>query len=143
MSRLSEERADTMTTRRQASPAQFVHDFFTDLTEQVVFAEADTAGAMAKFYTPDIVQISDGIRLDWDKLLAHMRPARKTLTGGRFSVEVHEAIASGDTIATRFTLRVTSGKGRRIDTEVFMFASFTPDGRMRQARQLTRSLPDD
>ncbi|MCP2329585.1 hypothetical protein HDA40_008092 [Hamadaea flava] len=129
-----------MTAHVTDSPERFVADFFTGLTEQVVLADTDTAEAMARFFAPDIVQISDGIHLDWDKLLAHMRPARKTLTGGRFSVEVHEAVASGDTVATRFTLRVVSGKGRRIDTEVFMFASFTPDGRMTRSRQLTRAL---
>ncbi|MEV6963950.1 nuclear transport factor 2 family protein [Hamadaea sp. NPDC051192] len=129
-----------MTAHVTDSPERFVADFFTGLTEQVVLADTDTAEAMARFYTPGIVQISDGIHLDWDKLLAHMRPARKTLTGGRFSVEVHEAVASGDTVAARLTLRVVSGKGRRIDTEVFMFASFTPDGRMTQSRQLTRAL---
>jgi hypothetical protein len=116
----------------------FIGDFFTQFAEQVVRGEEDPSLAMDRFYTPDIVQVSDGIRLDRDRLLAHIRPARKNLRS--FSIEVFEAIASGDRLAARFAFRAELRKGT-ISTEVCLFAELAPDGRIRRTHQLTRSLP--
>ncbi|GAA3469165.1 nuclear transport factor 2 family protein [Nonomuraea roseola] len=48
---------------------------------------------MDRYYTPDMIQIADGIRIDRDRLIAHIRPVRKNLT--HYRLEVHEALASG------------------------------------------------
>jgi hypothetical protein len=115
---------------------KFIGDFFTQFTEQVVRGE-DAAQAMDRFYTRDIVQISDGIRLDRERLLAHIRPVRKNLRS--FRVEVFEAIVSGDRIAARFAIHAELRKGG-VSNEVVMFAELAPDGRIRRTHQLTRSL---
>jgi hypothetical protein len=93
---------------------------------------------IARHFTPDIVQISDGTRLEHDRLLAHLRPVRKNVVGWRF--EVHEAIADGNRIAARFTIHARTRKGGATATEVHLLGEFTDDGRMRRAHQLTRAL---
>ncbi|MDV5143406.1 nuclear transport factor 2 family protein [Streptomyces sp. SBC-4] len=93
---------------------------------------------MSRFYTRDVVQVSDGVPLDWDRLLAHLRPVRKNLRSFRF--EVHEAYADGGRIATRFTIHARMRKAGAVSTRVHMFAEFTPDGLLRRAEQLTRSV---
>ncbi|MFD8101109.1 nuclear transport factor 2 family protein [Nocardia fluminea] len=78
----------------------------------------------------------DSIRLDRDRLIAHLRPVRKNLRDYRF--EIHEVIADGDRIAARMTIHATMRKTGPLTTELFLFGEFTPDGRLRRAEQLTR-----
>lgn len=120
------------------TPEQFVEDFFTGFTEGVVAGTENPAELMARYYTPDVVQTADGVRLDWDRLLAHLRPVRRNLTAFRF--EVHEALADGDRIAARFTIHARMRKSGPVTTRVHMFAEFTPEGLMRRSEQLTRGL---
>ncbi|MGY5123571.1 nuclear transport factor 2 family protein [Streptomyces nigrescens] len=82
--------------------------------------------------------VADGVALDWDRLVAHLRPVRKNLREFRF--EVHEACADGDRIATRFTIHARMRKGGPVSLQVHMFAEFTPDGLLRRAEQLTRAV---
>jgi hypothetical protein len=121
-------------------PERFIADFFTSLTESTVRGDPPQS-VMEHHFTADIVQIIDGIRLDHDRLLAHLRPVRKNVTGWRF--EVHEAVADGGRIAARLTIHAQTRKGGATATEVHLFGEFTEDGRMRRAHQLTRALPAD
>ncbi|WP_329112216.1 nuclear transport factor 2 family protein [Streptomyces sp. NBC_01353] len=118
-------------------PEQFIADFFTTFTDAVVHGSEDVSELMARYYTRDVVQVADGVRLDWDRLLAHLRPVRKNLREFRF--EVHEAFVDGGRIAARFTIHAQMRKGGPVSTRVHMFAEFTPDGLLRRAEQLTRS----
>ncbi len=123
---------------KSKTPEQFVADFFTSFTESVVRGEEDPAELMARYYTPDIVQTADGVPLDWDRLLAHLRPVRRNLTGFRF--EVHEALADRNRIAARFTIHARMRKSGPVSTQVHMFGEFTPEGLLRRAHQLTRTF---
>jgi hypothetical protein len=128
-----------MNPLKDTTPEQFITDFFTSFTEEVVLGDEDPGPSMDRYYTPDIVQVSDGIRLDRAKLIAHIRPARKNLTSFRY--EVHEALVSGDRIAARFTIHAQLRKGKVIATDVHLFGELTPDGRLRRTNQITRTLP--
>ncbi|WP_342772741.1 nuclear transport factor 2 family protein [Nocardia tenerifensis] len=86
------------------------------------------------------MQIADGHRMDRDKLIAHTRPVRKNRPSSR--IDVHEAIADNNRIAARYTLHVTQ-RGRELAIEVCFFGQFTPDGRMRRANMLTRTVAAD
>ncbi|MET8685281.1 nuclear transport factor 2 family protein [Streptomyces sp. NPDC004732] len=124
----------------QSTPAQFVTDFLTAFHDEVVRGDHDPAPAMARFYTPDIVMVSDGVRLEWDKLLAHIRPVRKNLAAddeARF--EVHEALADGNRIAARLTIHAAMRK-RRVSTDVLTFYTFAPDGRLHRSHGFTRPV---
>ncbi|WP_030670253.1 nuclear transport factor 2 family protein [Streptomyces sp. NRRL B-1347] len=119
------------------TPERFIADFFTSLTESTVRGDAPES-VMDRHYTPDVVQISDGVRIDRDRLLAHLRPVRKNVVGWRF--DVHEAVADGGRVAARLTIHARTRKGGASVTEVHLFGEFTEDGRMRRSHQLTRSL---
>lgn len=121
-------------------PRQFIADFFTSFTNELIHTDEDAALIVDRYHTPDIVQIADGHRLDRDKLIAHTRPVRKNRPSARF--EVHDALVSGDRIAARYTLHAQI-RSKTIATEVHFFGQFTGDGRMRQAHLLTRDLPGE
>ncbi|WP_188196535.1 nuclear transport factor 2 family protein [Nonomuraea sp. SYSU D8015] len=119
-------------------PHRFIADFFTSFTDELLRSDEDAALIVDRYHTVDIVQVADGHRIDRDKLIAHTRPVRKNRPSSR--IEVHEAVADGDTIAARYTLHV-SQRGKAFGIEVYFFGRFAPDGRMRQAHLLTRSVP--
>ncbi|NKY89568.1 nuclear transport factor 2 family protein [Nocardia veterana] len=128
-----------MLTFAGTDPALFIADFFTTFTERLL-DDDDAAAIVDLFHTPDIVQIADGHRMDRDKLIAHTRPVRKNRPGSR--IEVHEAMADGDRLAARYTLHVRQ-RGTDLAIEVCFFGQFTPEGRMRRAHMLTRSVTTD
>ncbi|MFD5557487.1 nuclear transport factor 2 family protein [Streptomyces sp. NPDC127068] len=127
---------DILTT----APERFLADFFASLTEAVLTGDGGPEEPVDRHFTPDIVQLSDGIRLDRDRLVAHLRPVRKNAVACHY--EIHEAIADGPRVAARFTVHARMRKGRLLSTEVHFFGDFAADGRMRRAHQLTRALPD-
>ncbi|MFF0477622.1 nuclear transport factor 2 family protein [Streptomyces sp. NPDC004284] len=121
------------------TPEQFVADFFTSYVQDVVHSGDDPGPLADRYYAPDIVQISDGMELDREGLLAHARTLRKNLLDCRF--EVHEALAAEGRIAARFTIHARMRKGPAVAREVHMFGELTPEGRLRRVTQLSRTLP--
>ncbi|WP_404816224.1 nuclear transport factor 2 family protein [Streptomyces thermolineatus] len=119
-------------------PKQFIADFFTSFTEELLESDEDPALIVDRYHTPDVVQIADGHRMDRDKLVAHTRPVRKNRPSSR--MEVHEAIVDGDRIAARYTMHVRQ-RSKDLAIEVCFFGRFAPDGRMRRAHMLTRTVP--
>ncbi|MBF6179022.1 nuclear transport factor 2 family protein [Nocardia otitidiscaviarum] len=119
-----------------SDPAQFIRDFFTSFTDAAM-SDGDPAEVVDRFHSREIVQVADGLRIDRDRLIAHLRPIRKTLAEYRF--DVHEAMADGGRIAARMTIHARRRNGDEITTDVHFFGEFTPDGRMRRAHQLTRT----
>ncbi|WP_117210230.1 nuclear transport factor 2 family protein [Allorhizocola rhizosphaerae] len=116
-------------------PKQFIADFFTSFTADLLRGDDDPALIVDRYHTADIIQVADGHRIDRDKLIAHTRPVRKNRPSSR--IEVHDAIADGDRVAARYTLHVQQ-RGKEFAIEVCFFGQFTDDGRMRQAHMLTR-----
>ncbi|WP_425826934.1 nuclear transport factor 2 family protein [Streptomyces fractus] len=121
-------------------PGQFIADFYTSLTEELLQSDEDAAVIIDRYHTPDVIEIADGHRMDRDKLIAHCRPVRKNRPTLR--MEVHEAIVDGDRLAARYTM-CSSQRGKDLATEVYFFGRFTSDGRMRQAHMTTRTLRGD
>jgi hypothetical protein len=119
---------------------QFMAEFFTSFTREIVADGGDPGPVVDRYYTPDAVQTADGIRIDRDRLVAHVRPVRKNLS--EFAFEVHEALRDGERIAARFTVHATDRRGRRTATDVHLFGELAPDGRIRRTHQLTRPLKD-
>ncbi|GGS15732.1 nuclear transport factor 2 family protein [Streptomyces parvus] len=119
------------------TPEQFIQGFFESLTARTVRGD-DPESVMGRHYTADVVQVSDGVRLDRDRLLAHLRPVRRNVTSWRF--DVREAVADGGRIAARLTVHARTRKGGETTIDVHLFAEFTDDGRMHRSHQLTRVL---
>ncbi|MEU4639607.1 nuclear transport factor 2 family protein [Micromonospora sp. NPDC023814] len=129
-----------MRPRHDTDPEQFIADFFTSFTADLLGSDEDAGLIVDRYHTPDIVQVADGHRMDRDKLVAHTRPVRRKRPDSR--IEVHEALAHGDRVAARYTLHVDNPK-RPLAMEVHFFGQFTPDGRMRRSHMLTRTVPAD
>ncbi|MFI7549545.1 nuclear transport factor 2 family protein [Micromonospora sediminimaris] len=106
--------------------------------QEVTFGEEDAATVFDRYHTPDFVMCNDGIHLDREKLLAHVRPARKRATSVR--VEVHETVSSAERVAARYTLTADMATGKTIATEIYMFGQLSADGRLRRIDQVTRDV---
>ncbi|MFI6288761.1 nuclear transport factor 2 family protein [Streptomyces sp. NPDC051018] len=118
-------------------PKQFIADFFTGFTADLLRDEEDPAVIVDRYHTPDIIQVADGHAMDRGKLIAHTRPVRKNRPDSR--VEVHEAHLTGDRLAARYTLHVRN-RGTDLTIEVCFFGQFASDGRMRSSHMLTRTV---
>ena len=101
-------------------------------------AGGDAGEIVDRYYTPDIEQVVDGVTLDRQRLIDHLRPVRKNLVAWEY--DVHEAMRSGDRLAARFTSMRSCGEGRTISTEVYLFGEVAPDGRIRRTTQATRDV---
>ncbi|MCM0678098.1 nuclear transport factor 2 family protein [Micromonospora phytophila] len=121
-------------------PKQFIADFVTSFTHELLRGDDDPGPIVDRYHTPDVVQIADGHRMDREALVAHTRPVRRNRPDLR--MEVHEALADGDRIAARYTMHVRTLK-KTLAVEVCLFGQFATDGRMRRAHLLTRTLPAD
>ncbi|GAA3105593.1 hypothetical protein JOF29_005355 [Kribbella aluminosa] len=119
------------------SAREFVADFYESFTREVV-AGADAAAVVDRYYTPDIEQVADGVTLDRQRLIDHLRPVRKNVVSCTY--DVHEAIRTGNRLAARFTIHAETRRGRTISTEVYMFGELAPDGRIRHTTQATRDV---
>jgi hypothetical protein len=121
----------------ELSVREFVADFFDSFTREVV-AGGDAGAIVDRYYTPDIEQVADGVTLDRQRLIDHLRPVRKNLVAWEY--DVHEAMRSGDRLAARFTVHAEMRQGRTISTEVYLFGELAPDGRIRRTIQATREV---
>ncbi|WP_350279556.1 nuclear transport factor 2 family protein [Kribbella sp. HUAS MG21] len=119
------------------SAREFVADFFESFTREVV-AGGDAEAVVDRYYTPDIEQVADGVTLDRQRLIDHLRPVRKNVVSCKY--DVHEAIRTADRLAARFTIHAETRRGRTISTEVYLFGELAPDGRIRRTTQATRDV---
>jgi hypothetical protein len=115
-----------------------VVDYLVHYPQEVAFGEEDAAAVFDRYHTPEFVMCNDGIQLDREKLLAHVRPARKRAKGVR--VEVHETVSTADRVAARYTLTADMATGTVIATEIYMFGQRSADGRLRRVDQITRDV---
>ncbi|MFI2526573.1 nuclear transport factor 2 family protein [Streptomyces sp. NPDC018967] len=122
-------------------PERFLENFYTSFQEEAVFGEEEPGAVIDRYYTPGFVQISDGVLIDRERLIAHLRPVRKNLESGTY--EVKEAMMQGNRIAARLVVHAVMRKGRKVDTEVYMFGDLSADGRFSRIDQITRTLSED
>jgi hypothetical protein len=112
--------------------------YLSQYPQEVAFGEEDAGVVFDRYHTPDFVMCNDGIRLDREKLLAHVRPARKRAKGVR--VEVHEIMSAADRVAASYTLTADMATGKVIATEIYMFGRLSGDGRLARIDQITRDV---
>ena len=118
------------------------HDFTSYLTtypQQAAFGDEPAATVFDRYHVPEFVLFHNGVPLDRERLIAHVRPARKNATEVR--VEVHEVVQDGDRAAARYTLTAVMRKGRVIATEIYMFGQLAGDGRLQRIDQIGREVP--
>ena len=112
--------------------------YLTRYPQEVTFGSEDAGTVFDRYHTPDFVMWNDGRQLDRDKLLAHVRPARKRARGIR--VDVHETVRTPGRVAARYTLTADMASGNTIATEIYMFGRLSADGRLQRIDQITRDV---
>jgi hypothetical protein len=122
-------------------PGRDLAAYLAHYPQEVTFGVEDPAEVFDRYHTPDFVLTNDGIPLDRERLLAHMRSGRKRAAEIRVSIQ--EVIQSDDRVAARYVLTAVMRKGQVIPTEIFMFGQLATDGRLHDATQLTRSVVDE
>jgi hypothetical protein len=112
--------------------------YLTRYPQELTFGDEDPAVVFNRYHTDDFVLRNDGIPLDKQRLLAHVKTGRRNAV--QVGVEVHDALVSGERIAARYTLTAVMRRGQVIVTEIHMFGHLDPDGRLRLAEQLSRDV---
>lgn len=120
-------------------PADDFGAYLRTYTEQMTSSDEEPAAVVDRYHTPDIEWVSDGNRLDRDRLVAHVGPARKNARS--VQVDVHDVVVAGERVAARYTLRATLRKGQEVEIDSHLFGTLAPDGRLRRVDQITRTLP--
>ena len=122
-----------------STPGRDLAAYLTEYPNEIAFGHEEPGEVFDRYHTPDFVLYNDGMPLDRDKLLAHVRPARRRAAS--VHIEVHEALVSGNRVAARYSLTAVMNKGAVITTEIYMFGELAADGRLRRCDQQTRLVP--
>jgi hypothetical protein len=129
-----------MTAYPAGTPGADLTAYLIRYPQDITFGDEDAAAVFARYHTDDFVLSNDGTPLDRERLLAHVRPARRNAVQAH--VEVHDALVSADRVAARYTLTALMRQGHTIVTDIHMFGGLAPDGRLRRVEQLTRHISD-
>jgi len=112
--------------------------YLTHYPQEITFGSEDVTSVFDRYHTPDFVMRNNGLELDRDRLLAHVRPARKRARD--VQVVVHETMTTADQVAARYTLTADMATGNTIATEIYMFGQLATDGRLCRVDQVTRDV---
>jgi hypothetical protein len=121
------------------SPAQDFAGYLRGYTEEMTAGDEDPAAVVDRYHTPDIEWISDGTRLDRNRLVAHIGPTRRNARSVR--VDVHDVVVAGERVAARYTVRAILRKGRELEIDAHLFGTLARDGRLSRVDQITRTVP--
>lgn len=113
-------------------------DYLVELPFELLDEERDPGGVLDRYYEPDFQYLNDGVPLDRQRLVDHVKPARRNTVS--CEIDVHEVLVDGHRAAARFTLHAVLRKGRRLSTQVHLFADYGQDGRIRQVHGITRDV---
>ncbi|HEY3511022.1 MULTISPECIES: nuclear transport factor 2 family protein [Kribbella] len=109
--------------------------YLTRYPVDVAFGSEPPEVVFDRYHCEDFLMVNDGVPLDRQRLIAHVRPARKRATA--VEVEVHDAVVGDGHAAARYTLTATMRKGSPIVTEIRAFSTLAEDGRLLRTEQFT------
>jgi phosphodiesterase/alkaline phosphatase D-like protein len=127
-----------MGKRPPHTPGTDLAGYLTRYPLELTFGEEEPAAVFSRYHTDDFVLRNDGIPLDRERLLAHVRAGRRNAT--QIHVDVHDALISDARVAARYTLTAVMRRGQVIVTDIHMFGELAPDGRLHRAEQLSRNV---
>ncbi|MEV0715092.1 nuclear transport factor 2 family protein [Asanoa sp. NPDC050611] len=85
--------------------------------------------ALDKYYAPDYEHRNDGATLDRAGFAAMVEGFRGRIANG--TITVLDEVRDGSTYAERHVYAVTMKDGSRLHRELYVFATYAPDGRFR------------
>ncbi|WP_406094994.1 nuclear transport factor 2 family protein [Kitasatospora purpeofusca] len=97
--------------------------------------------AVARHFTPDYRQRTNGVWSDRAGFVEHIAKLRSLVREGR--VEVHDELRDGTRYADRHTVTVTKHDGRTSRIEVYLFAELAADGRFERVEETTLLVSGD
>lgn len=109
--------------------------FLTDYPREMV--EGDPGEVLDRYFAPGFSYVNDGITLDRDRLVAHVRPARKNVI--TVDVQVHDTVVADGHVAARYTMRASMRK-HDFAAEIYLFGDVDATGRFTRITQTTRTL---
>jgi hypothetical protein len=119
-------------------PGADLTGYLSRYPHELTFGDEEPAAVFGRYHTDDFVLRNDGIPLDKERLLAHVRAGRRNAT--QIHVDVHDALVSNERVAARYTLTAVMRRGQVIVTDIHMFGELAPDGRLHRVEQLTRDV---
>ncbi|WP_327010693.1 hypothetical protein OHA72_27515 [Dactylosporangium sp. NBC_01737] len=120
------------------TPGDDLIGYLTRYPHELTFGDEEPAVVFGRYHTDDFVLRNDGIPLDKQRLLDHVKVGRRN--AAQIDVEVHDALISGGQVAARYTLTAVMRRGQVIATEIHMFGQLTTDGRLLRVEQLSRDV---
>lgn len=119
-----------------------VHTNIQDALADLLFRpEVDLAAAVERHFAPDYRQRTDGQWADRAGFVEHIAHLRSLVASG--TVRVIDELVDGSRYADRHVVEVVKRDGSRVETEVYVFAEFAPDGRFRTIEETTLMLAGD
>jgi ketosteroid isomerase-like protein len=95
------------------------------------------AESLSRYFAPDYIQDVDGKRLDFDGFIDHARTLKKSLRGGRATID--KLIVDGATIADIHLVDAEKTNGDTIRAKVIAFYTVR-DGKIVRVEELTHLL---
>jgi hypothetical protein len=120
------------------TPGDDLAGYLQRYPHEVAFGDEEPAAVFGRYHTDDFMLSNDGINLDRERLLAHVRSGRRKVD--EIHVEVHQTLTSGSRVAGRYTLTAVMRRGPVIATEIYMFGELARDGRLHRVEQLSRDV---
>jgi SnoaL-like domain len=103
--------------------------------------EFPLAQTIARYFTPDYTQLTDGVAADYDQFTAHIKTLRGRITGGTVAIE--RLVRDGNRFADRHAITMTKADGTLIRAEVYLFGELADDGRLRWVEEVSRIIDGD
>ena len=114
-------------------------DYLTRYPQEAAFSGEDPATVFDRYHAPGFILRNDGLPLDRERIVAHIRPVRRKAVAAH--VEIHQTLAVGDEVAARYTLTARLRSGTEVATEIHVFGRVCDDGRPLRLDQITRIVP--
>jgi hypothetical protein len=116
-------------------------DYLARYPQEAAFGDEEPAVVFDRYHAPGFTLHNDGLALDRDRIVAHIRPVRRKTVAA--DVDIHQALALGDEVAARYTLTARMRNGTVVATDIHVIGRVADDGRMLRLDQLTRTVEGD
>jgi hypothetical protein len=116
-------------------------DYLARYPQEAAFGDEEPAVVFDRYHAPGFTLHNDGLTLDRDRIVAHIRPVRRNAVAA--DVDIHQALTRGDQVAARYTLTARMRSGAVVATDIHVIGRVADDGRMLRLDQLTRTVEGD
>lgn len=99
-------------------------------------AEENIEASVARYFSENYVQVTDGVSIRYPEFLEHVRHLMRVVK--RIDIQVLDALRDGDQIADRHIVKIVRNDGANSTIEVYLFGELDRDGRCVSVTETTR-----